>query len=102
MTMQPGRWVRNESMNGVQYWPPGDYDPFSYPKEEEHPGINFLAYDEMMALLRYADEQGFIRPRMDDRSRDSDVKIINRMIDVVTIFAKGATSPAILSEKIGG
>ena len=56
----------------------GDYEPGT---EQE---IDIVLGDRQVQMLRTAlDEQGWIKPRLDERLRSEDLKITHRLLDVI-------------------
>ena len=76
-----GRWFFNKARNAWCYLKPGYYEPgvasistdFSYQIEAR----------EVEELIRRLDEEGWIKPRLDERLRTEDLKITHRLLDII-------------------
>lgn len=79
----------------------GEYDPGREPDKEEIQAI--IRYPQAMALLDLMEREGFTRKaRHNERVRDQDVGIINRLIDALDkaiTFQAAEPLPPIIQER---
>jgi hypothetical protein len=60
------------------YIAPGAYEEFV----EAEPAVR-VPHDAVEPLIKFLNDNGYLKPRLDDRVRTDDVKIINRLIDLL-------------------
>lgn len=73
-----GGWVRDPSFRGFAYYPAGFYE------EAQHPAPELVLTDQMIRqLVPVIELEGFIRPFIDRQSREDDLKIVHRLLDIV-------------------
>ena len=75
---QPTRWVYDPRWASWTLYRAGDYAPMV----ETEPDLA-LTNEDIEVLIRTLDESGFIKPRLDDKLRQDDLKITHRLLDIV-------------------
>jgi len=76
----PGLWTYNHGTGTIVHLKPGEYEePYQLTAEDCDIIIPHMA---IQSLISFLDEQGYIKPKMDNQSRGEDVKIINRLLDL--------------------
>lgn len=77
------RWYYSLEYDGWCFVEAGEYDPAMVVQPK------FILRDDHAAkLVKAMDEQGHIRPRLDERLRVDDLKITHRLLDLLEIQAK--------------
>ena len=76
-----GRWFFNEAFNAWCYLKPGYYEPASLPGQEDF--LHQIDAQTIQNLIRRLDEEGWIKPRLDERLRTEDLKIMHRLLDII-------------------
>lgn len=77
-----GRWLYDPS-GWWKYLRPGYYDPAAVPAAEDFQ--HTVGLREMLQLIPRLDEEGFIKPRLDERLRSEDLKITHRLLDIIQV-----------------
>jgi hypothetical protein len=75
-----GHWFFDYSHGGWFYMPEGYYEMNAEPDRSDW---IFLRPEKAEKLIRTMDEQGFIKPRLDERLRSQDLKITHRLLDLL-------------------
>jgi hypothetical protein len=76
-----GGWQRDYSLRGFRYTLPGEYDDsVSIPWASSG---TFISDEQARQLIPILEEQGLLRPRLDERLRVEDLKITHRLIDLL-------------------
>ncbi|KKN33010.1 hypothetical protein LCGC14_0808110 [marine sediment metagenome] len=81
-----GGWFLDVAMDGYWYRPAGNY---VVGELSDRSGWTFISNTEAMQLVRRLDEDGLIKPRLDERLRGEDLKITHRLLDLLTQSIKG-------------
>ncbi len=77
-----GRWYSRPWMNDIEYLPPGLYEVNAMRPEVVEGSVVLDTY-QLETLIRFLDEQGYIKPRLDERLRVEDLKITHRLLDLL-------------------
>lgn len=76
-----GYWFDDLMTHTWFYFPPGDYELFKeFPREK---ASHAVSYREMESLIRALDESGWLKPKLEDKVRQDDLKIVHRLIDLL-------------------
>jgi len=73
-----GIWYQDVRMDALCFSPPGFYDEAEYPQP-----VVILPGDAIPELINKLDELGYIKPRLDTRLREEDLKITHRVLDLL-------------------
>lgn len=73
-----GYWYRSPASLSFCYVPAGFYDPSQFP-----PSTTVLTDMEVLTLVPVLEREGFLKPRLDDRLRQEDLKITHRLLDLL-------------------
>ena len=76
-----GCWFFDRSLDSWCYLKPGYYEPGLIPTAEDF--LHEISSQEVEALIRELDTQGWIKPRLDERLRSEDLKITHRLLDLL-------------------
>jgi hypothetical protein len=76
----PGLWTYNHGTGAIVHLKPGEYDEQQDMTKEDYDII--IPHRDILPLISFLDEHGYIKPKMDNQSRGEDVKIINRLLDL--------------------
>lgn len=76
-----GRWFYNQSYDAWCYLKPGYYEPGVEPSSTEF--SHQIDAREIEVLIKRLDEEGWIKPRLDERLRTEDLKITHRLLDII-------------------
>jgi len=80
-----GIWYRDIALDALCFSLPGFYDELEYPQP-----VVIVPGDAIPALITVLDELGYIKPRLDERLRDEDLKITHRVLDLLELAIGGA------------
>jgi hypothetical protein len=75
-----GHWFVDASLAGFLYAPAGYYEVNIEPDKT---GWLYITFEQVRQLIPFLDEQGFIKPRLDERLRNEDLKITHRLLDLL-------------------
>ena len=75
---QPSRWYFNPAKRRWCLSKTGEYDVGEMPETELE-----IDAEDIRKLITALDEEGWIKPRLDERLRSEDLKIINRLLDII-------------------
>jgi hypothetical protein len=75
-----GRWFWDYTYAGWFYMPEGYYE---VGVEHDRTGWLFLNQIQVEKLIKKLDEEGIIKPRLDERLRQEDLKITHRLLDLL-------------------
>ena len=76
-----GRWFFRSDYNAWCYLKPGYYEPDAEIISDD---IKYrIDATEIGMLIRRLDEEGWIKPRLDERLRAEDLKITHRLLDIL-------------------
>ena len=78
----PHRWIYDSRILGIRFLPAGMYDTSKF-YDEAPEGSFEIPYDIIPSLITFLDENGFIKPRLDTRLREEDLKITHRLFDLL-------------------
>jgi len=74
------QWVFEVSLRGWLLQPSGYYEVATVP---DTTGWKFLSTQEAIKLIPELENQGLIKPRLDERLRTEDLKITHRLFDLL-------------------
>lgn len=74
-----GHWYQELERDLISFVPDGYYE---IGQLLPIPVIS-LNHQQLASLLKWADEQGHLKPRLDERLRVEDLKITHRLIDII-------------------
>ena len=81
MSWCEGHWFFEVSMAAWRYVPPGEYDlGVSIPGSQI---THSLDSREIALLVDALQEAHWIKPKIDERVREEDVKVIHRLLDII-------------------
>ena len=73
-----GGWYYDPAMRAFAYIDPGDYEPGVSPEPTK-----WLDFREATQLIPVLEAEGYLKPRLDDRLRAEDLKIMHRLMDML-------------------
>lgn len=73
-----GGWYYDPSMRGFAYTPPGVYETGTVITPSK-----YLSEREARQLVEVLEQEGYIKPRLDERLRTEDLKITHRLLDLL-------------------
>ena len=75
------KWLNPIGQDGLYHFKGGYYESaIEGPKEEDYDVIIPTHY--IPELIHYLTEQGYIKPQLSKESREEDLKIIHRLLDI--------------------
>ena len=78
-----GYWHLVPSERSVVYIPAGEYEPGVMLSDEERQGFTYIDTNHLSSLIEFLDKEGYIKPRLDTRLREEDLKITHRLLDLL-------------------
>lgn len=75
-----GQWFFDDSMRGFWYQPAGYYE---IAVEPDRADWKFISDREAQQLIPKLEDEGYIKPRLDERLRTEDLKITHRLLDLL-------------------
>jgi hypothetical protein len=76
-----GHWFEDIACHMWRYVKPGEYEAgVSLPDDACSHAVTFT---EMKILIECLDGSGWLRPRLDDKARQDDLKVVHRLIDLL-------------------
>lgn len=76
-----GRWFFNSAYNAWCFLKPGYYEPAALPDTDDFK--HMIDERDVEMLIKKLDEEGWIKPRLDERLRSEDLKITHRLLDII-------------------
>ena len=78
-----GHWYSDLSRRSIVYVPAGVYEvDVTYTDEERERWI-YIPCEFLTSLAEFLDKEGYIKPRLDTRLREEDLKITHRLLDLL-------------------
>jgi len=77
-----GKWMYRREWDEWIYRKPGMYDPSIMLDYKDESFIRVQA-DAIARLIPELEAEGWLKPRLDDRIRNEDLKIIHRLMDLL-------------------
>ena len=74
------RWQPSVPLDGVFYIPSGYY---TIGEEIDTANCKFISRQELLQLIPYLDNSGYLQPKLDTKLRDEDLKITHRLLDLL-------------------
>jgi len=85
-----GIWYSDIRFDALCYVPPGFYEETVYPE----PTI-MIPHEAIAGLITVLDELGLIKPRLDERLRQEDLRITHRVLD---LLEKAVGPPVVIED----
>jgi len=76
-----GHWFHDMSLDSWCYLKPGYYEVGAMKSPDDF--LHQITPSEVYSLIRKLDEEGWIKPRLDERLRTEDLKITHRLLDLL-------------------
>jgi len=76
-----GFWMWDHATGNIGHLKSGEYNQMEALKEEDFDII--IPRSHVNELVDFLDKNNLIKPKMDNQSRDADLKIVHRLLDVI-------------------
>ena len=77
-----GKWSYDLACGEWKHLKPGYYDVGAAPSSDDFDHI--IRSTDIRSLITALDKYGWIKPRLDERLREEDLKITHRLLDIVS------------------
>ncbi len=86
------RWFSDNMRSGISYWPGGEGEPGT---QYDHKKCTFIPMSALHTLLPFLFNNGYLNTFLTTTSREDDLKVSHRLLDVIEKQLNQSSSPEI-------